>query len=72
MELPDMKIFLAGAAGAIGRRLVPMLVSAGHVVIGTTRSITKAEGLRAAGVEPVVVDVFDDAALSKAVSHVEG
>ena len=71
VELPDMKIFLAGATGAIGRRLVPMLLSAGHVVIGTTRSITKAEGLRAAGVQPVVVDVFDAAALSKAVLHAQ-
>ena len=71
VELTDMKIFLAGATGAIGRRLVPMLLSAGHVVIGTTRSITKAEGLRAAGVQPVVVDVFDAAALSKAVLHAQ-
>jgi nucleoside-diphosphate-sugar epimerase len=62
-----MKIFLAGATGAIGRRLVPMLLSAGHVVTGTTRSTEKAEGLRAAGAEPVVVDVFDAPALSAAV-----
>src|SRR5262249_3895294 len=64
-----MKIFLAGATGAIGRRLVPMLVSAGYVVTGTTRSTTKAEELRAAGVEPVVVDVFDASALSGVVLH---
>jgi nucleoside-diphosphate-sugar epimerase len=62
-----MKIFLAGATGAIGRRLVPLLLNAGHSVIGTTRSTTKADGLRAAGVEPVVVDVFDALALSAAV-----
>jgi nucleoside-diphosphate-sugar epimerase len=62
-----MKIFLAGATGAIGRRLVPLLLSARHYVIGTTRSTTKADGLRAAGVEPVVVDVFDAQALSSAV-----
>ena len=49
-----MKIFLAGATGAIGRRLVPLLLNARHYVIGTTRSITKADGLRAAGAEPVV------------------
>jgi nucleoside-diphosphate-sugar epimerase len=61
-----MKIFLAGATGAIGRRLVPLLVNARHYVIGTTRSATKADGLRAAGVEPVVVDVFDAPALSAA------
>jgi nucleoside-diphosphate-sugar epimerase len=62
-----MKVFLAGATGAIGRRLVPLLLNAGHYVIGTTRSTTKADGLLAAGVEPVVVDVFDAPALSAAV-----
>jgi uncharacterized protein YbjT (DUF2867 family) len=62
-----MKIFLAGATGAIGRRLVPLLLNAGHYVVGTTRSTTKAGGLHAAGVEPVVVDVFDAQALSAAV-----
>jgi nucleoside-diphosphate-sugar epimerase len=63
-----MRIFLAGASGAIGRRLVPLLVGAGHHVVGTTRSPTKADGLRAAGIEPVVIDVFDAAALTDAVS----
>jgi nucleoside-diphosphate-sugar epimerase len=62
-----MKIFLAGATGAIGRRLVPLLLNAKHYVVGTTRSMTKADGLRAAGVKPVVVDVFDAQALSAAV-----
>jgi nucleoside-diphosphate-sugar epimerase len=62
-----MRIFLAGAAGAIGKRLVPLLLDAGHDVVGTTRSTTKADGLCAAGVEPVVVDVFDAPALSRAV-----
>jgi nucleoside-diphosphate-sugar epimerase len=47
--------------------LVPLLLTARHHVIGTTRSTTKADGLRAAGVEPVVVDVFDAPALSAAV-----
>jgi nucleoside-diphosphate-sugar epimerase len=63
-----MKIFLAGAAGAIGKRLVPLLVDAGHHVVGTTRSTSKANALRAAGVEPVIVDVFDALPLSRAVS----
>ena len=63
-----MKIFLAGAAGAIGKRLVPLLLSARHDVIGTTRSTTKADALRAAGVETVVVDVFDEPALSRAIA----
>ena len=62
-----MKIFLAGATGAIGRRLVPLLLNARHYVIGTTRSITKVDGLRAAGVDPVVVDAFDAQGLSEAV-----
>jgi nucleoside-diphosphate-sugar epimerase len=63
-----MRIFLAGAAGAIGRRLVPLLQGAGHHVVGTTRSTSKADLLRAAGVEPVVLDVFDRALLTRAVS----
>ena len=62
-----MKIFLAGATGAIARRLVPLLLNARHYVIGTTRSTNKGDGLRAAGVDPVVVDVFDAQALSAAV-----
>lgn len=61
-------VFLAGAAGAVGRRLVPLLVAAGHRVVGTTRSAERAQALVAAGVEPAVVDVFDAAALSVAVS----
>lgn len=63
-----MKIFLAGAAGAIGKRLVPLLLDARHQVVGTTRSTIKADALRAAGVEPVVVEVFDAPALSRAVA----
>jgi nucleoside-diphosphate-sugar epimerase len=63
-----VKIFLAGATGAIGRRLVPLLIAAGHHVVGTTRAMSKSEALRAAGAEPVVVDVFDAPALSRAVS----
>jgi len=63
-----MRIFLAGATGVIGRRLVPLLRMAGHHVVGMTRSAAKADALRAADVEPVVVDVFDAPALSRAVS----
>ena len=62
-----MKIFLAGAGGAIGRRLTPLLRSAGHAVFGTTRAADKAGALRALGAEPVVVDVFDAQALARAV-----
>ena len=62
-----MKVFLAGAGGAIGRRLTPLLRAAGHSVSGTTRSADKVERLRALGATPVVVDVFDAAALTEAV-----
>jgi nucleoside-diphosphate-sugar epimerase len=63
-----MKIFLAGATGAIGRRLAPLLVAAGHEVIGTTRSPGKVDALRQVGLEPLVIDVFDATALSRAVN----
>ena len=62
------RILVAGAAGAIGRRLTPLLREAGHHVAGTTRSAAKAERLRALGVEPVVVDVFDAETLSRLVA----
>jgi nucleoside-diphosphate-sugar epimerase len=61
-------LFLAGASGAIGRRLVPLLLAEGWHVVGTTRSTARAEQLRALGVEPVIVDVFDAAALIAAVA----
>ncbi|HEU4898743.1 MAG TPA: NAD(P)-dependent oxidoreductase [Actinomycetota bacterium] len=54
-----MRIFVAGATGALGRRLVPLLVSGGHQVTGMTRSPGKAAWLRAAGAEPVVADALD-------------
>jgi 2-alkyl-3-oxoalkanoate reductase len=63
-----MRIFLAGATGAIGSRLVPLLLDAGHEVVGTTRSPAKAEALRAAGAEPVVLDPLDRAAVVDAVA----
>ncbi|TMK18049.1 MAG: NAD(P)-dependent oxidoreductase [Alphaproteobacteria bacterium] len=62
-----MRIFLAGAAGAIGRRLVPLLLRAGHEVSGTTRSAATASELARAGVVPAVLDVFDAPALMMAV-----
>jgi nucleoside-diphosphate-sugar epimerase len=61
------RVFLAGASGAIGRRLMPQLVAAGHEVTATTRQVAKAEDLRALGADPVVVDVFDADCLCAAV-----
>jgi 2-alkyl-3-oxoalkanoate reductase len=54
-----MKVFVAGASGAIGRRLVPKLIDAGHEVVGMTRSEANAEALRAVGASAVVCDVYD-------------
>ena len=54
-----MRIFLAGATGVIGRRIIPLLRDAGHVVAGMTRSENNVATLRALGAEPVVCDVFD-------------
>jgi nucleoside-diphosphate-sugar epimerase len=54
-----MRVFVAGASGVIGIRLVPLLVAGGHEVAGMTRSETKADRLREVGAEPVVCDVFD-------------
>jgi nucleoside-diphosphate-sugar epimerase len=63
-----MRVFLAGAAGAIGRRLVPLLVRAGHEVTGTTRSSATANELERAGVTPAVLDIFDAPAVMAAVA----
>ena len=61
------RIFLAGAAGVIGRRLTPLLLAHGHSVWGATRSPDNCEFLRKLGARPVVVDVFDAEALAIAV-----
>ncbi len=63
-----MRVFLAGAAGAVGRRLVPLLLRDGHVVFGTTRSGEKAQWLRDAGAEPVLLDVYDAPAVRQQVA----
>jgi nucleoside-diphosphate-sugar epimerase len=62
-----MKVFLAGASGALGRRLIPRLIEHGHSVVGTTRTEAKAEVLRNLGAEPVVLDALDRAAVIDAV-----
>ena len=63
-----MKIFLAGASGAIGKSLVPQLVAAGHEVTGTTTSEAKRDGLRSAGATGIVLDVLDRDAVVEAVT----
>jgi nucleoside-diphosphate-sugar epimerase len=67
----NRKIFLAGASGVIGRRLGPLLVEADYEVFGTTRSEAKAAELEAAGVKPIVVDVFDGPTLSLVMTTVQ-
>ena len=62
-----MRVFVAGASGAIGTRLVPQLISAGHEVIGTARSAQKAEQVRAQGAQALTVDLLDAPAVREAV-----
>jgi nucleoside-diphosphate-sugar epimerase len=62
-----MRVFVAGATGALGRHLVPGLVAEGHQVTATTRTPGKVAQLRAAGAEPVVVDGLDREAVMAAV-----
>jgi 2-alkyl-3-oxoalkanoate reductase len=62
-----VKVFVAGASGAIGRPLMRQLVTAGHEVTGMTRREERAEEIRAAGAKAVVCDVFDPEALREAV-----
>ncbi len=65
-----MKVFVAGATGAIGRQLVPRLVDAGHEVHGTTRSAAKERLLRDLGAEPVVLDALDADQVTEEVGRV--
>ena len=51
-----MRVFVAGAAGAIGRPLVPMLVRSGHDVVGMTRSSSKADAIRDLGADAVIAE----------------
>ena len=62
-----MRVFVAGATGAIGTRLVPKLVAGGHEVIGTSRSMDRAQRLHALGAEPVALDLLDRRAVREAV-----
>lgn len=64
-----MRVFVAGASGAIGRLLLRRLIAAGHQVTGMTRSRDRAAGIRAVGAEPVVCDVFDRDGLQAVVAQ---
>jgi nucleoside-diphosphate-sugar epimerase len=66
-----MKVFVAGATGALGTQLVPRLVAAGYEVVGMTRSAAKREQLRALGARPVVADALDPDAVAQAVAAAE-
>jgi nucleoside-diphosphate-sugar epimerase len=63
-----VRVFLAGATGVVGQRLAVLLRDAKHEVVGTTRTPAKDRMLRALGITPMVVDVFDADALAQAVT----
>lgn len=64
-----MRVFLAGASGAIGRRLLPLLLAQGHQVTGMVRSSERAEAVRALGAEPAIADALDGDAVRGAVQE---
>jgi nucleoside-diphosphate-sugar epimerase len=66
-----MKIFVAGATGALGQQLVPQLVARGHEVVGMTRSPDKQDLVRSLGARPVVADALDPEAVAQAVAEAE-
>ena len=66
-----MRVFVAGAGGAIGGQLIPQLLERGHVVVATTRKREKLAQLRAAGAEAVVMDGLDAASVGEAVARAE-
>jgi nucleoside-diphosphate-sugar epimerase len=66
-----MKVFVAGASGALGTQLVPQLVGHGHEVVGMTRTPSKRAALRALGARPVVADALDPEAVARAVAEAE-
>jgi 2-alkyl-3-oxoalkanoate reductase len=66
-----MNVFVAGATGAIGKQLLPMLVEDGHEVTGMTRTAAKAEAIRAIGAEPAVADALDPESVAQVVAQAE-
>jgi nucleoside-diphosphate-sugar epimerase len=66
-----MRVFVAGAAGAVGQQLLPQLIAQGHQVTASTRNPARAARLRELGAEPVVVDGLDAVAVGEAVARAE-
>src|SRR5918996_6023885 len=66
-----MRVFVAGATGALGAQLVPQLVARGHEVVGMTRTASKEDALRAMGARPAVADALDPDAVARAVGETE-
>ena len=66
-----MKVFVAGATGALGTQLVPQLVARGHEVVGMTRSESKQDLVRSLGARPVVADALNPDAVAQAVASSE-
>jgi nucleoside-diphosphate-sugar epimerase len=66
-----MKIFVAGATGALGKHLVPQLVASGHDVVGMTRTESKQDLIRSLGARPVVADALDPDEVARAVAEAE-
>jgi nucleoside-diphosphate-sugar epimerase len=66
-----MKVFVAGATGALGKHLVPLLVANGHDVVGMTRTEAKRDQLRSVGARPVVADALDAGAVGRVVGEAE-
>src|SRR5215469_1754150 len=64
-----MRLFVAGATGAVGSRLLPLLISAGHSVVGLTRTAGKEDSIRRLGAEPAVADALNRAAIVEAVAR---
>src|SRR5579872_5237775 len=71
MRSLSMKVFVAGATGAMGKQLVPQLVDAGHRVVGTTRSEAKQGALWELGAKPMVVDALDADQVAGAVAEAQ-
>ena len=66
-----MKVFVAGATGVLGKRLVPQLAARGHDVVGMTRSASKQDLVRSLGARPAVADALDPDAVAAAVAAAE-